>query len=66
MNKLEEQKTYSIKEYILFKIDRSIALLGLIGLGIASMIFDIPESSRSVLNNVMTALSVYIGARVIK
>jgi len=61
-----ENQGYSIKEYILFKLDRTIALLGLVGLGVASIAFNIPEASQSTLNNVITALGVYIGARVIK
>ena len=61
-----ENKGYSIKEYILFKLDRTIALLGLVALGIASIAFDIPEASQGTLNSVITALGVYIGARVIK
>jgi len=61
-----EKQGYSIKEYILFKLDRTIALLGLVGLGIVSMSSDIPEASQGTLNSVITALGVYIGARVVK
>ena len=61
-----ENQGYSIKEYILFKLDRTIALLGLVGLGVSSMLMDIPEGSQGTLNNVISVLGVYVGARVIK
>ena len=61
-----EKQGYSIKEYILFKLDRTIALLGLVALGVSSMLMDIPEGSQGTLNNVISVLGVYVGARVIK
>lgn len=63
---MEEEKKYSIKEYILFKIDRTVALLGLIGLGVTSILGAVPEVSQPTINNIITALSVYVGARVVK
>ena len=63
---MEEEKKYSIREYILFKIDRTVELLGLIGLGVTSILGAVPEVSQPTINNIITALSVYVGARVVK
>lgn len=58
-------KGYSIKEYILFKIDRSIALLGMLALGMVSALVDFPDKSPApgIINNVIIGLGVYVGVR---
>jgi hypothetical protein len=59
---MDEEQTYSIKEYILFKLDRSIAILGLIALGLWSMYKGTPETVQIGMA-VVGGLVGYIGGR---
>jgi len=55
---------FSIKQYILFKIDRSIAVLGLIGIAVGAMVCqDISEPAAKIITSVSTALALYVGVR---
>jgi len=68
----EDPKCYSLLEYLLFKIDRTIAICGLILIALLSMWIgiklglagkDLPESVGSVLSLVVNGLSFYLGVR---
>lgn len=61
----EEQKNFTIKEYILFKLDRNIAILGLVALGVIALIHNTDQSEK-IVAGVVSALAVYLGARGIK
>ena len=56
-------RTFTIKEYVLFKLDRNIAILGLIALGIIAVVFDVKPTNEKVLGAIIGALAVYIGGR---
>jgi hypothetical protein len=58
----EKKEPYSIKEYILFKLDRNIAIFGLVSLGITALILGTPETEK-IVSGVVAALAVYLGAR---
>ena len=58
----DEPKKYSIKEYILFKLDRNIAIVGLVALGVAAIILR-PTGYEKIVSAVVGALAVYIGSR---
>jgi len=58
----EEPKNYTIQEYILFKLDRNIALIGLIMLGLWAMSLKTPESFQIGLA-VVSGLVGYVGGR---
>lgn len=62
-----EEKVYSIKEYILFKLDRNIALVGFLTLGIVVICTDafveLSEQAVSIVEKIITALGVYVGVR---
>ena len=60
----EEEKTYTVKEYILFKLDRNLAILGLIIIAITSVwMKDVSEAAGKIIAGVVGALAVYLGAR---
>ena len=60
----EEKQTYTIIEYILFKIDRSIAIVGLISIGLSAVFIpEIPETAIKVIAPVVSGLCFYLGAR---
>ena len=60
----EEKVQYSIKEYILFKLDRTIAILGLVGIAVGAMLFkEITEPAAKIVSGVAGALAVYVGGR---
>jgi len=58
----EEIKVYSIQEYILFKLDRNIALIGLVTLGAWALSLATPESFQIGLA-VVSGLVGYVGGR---
>ena len=58
----DKPKIYSIKEYILFKLDRNIAILGLVALGVIGFI-EQPSGYEKIVSGIVAALAVYLGAR---
>jgi len=62
---MEENKSeFSIKQYILFKIDRTVTVLGLIGIAAGAMIDqDISDSAAKIITGISTALALYLGVR---
>jgi hypothetical protein len=60
----ENNDKFSIKQYILFKIDRSVAVLGLIGIAVGAMLCqDISDSAAKIITGISTALALYLGVR---
>ena len=59
---MDENPKYTIKEYILFKLDRNIAIIGLVTLGVTALILQVPKSDE-IVSGVVAALAVYLGAR---
>ena len=57
------KKSYSIKEFLLFKLDRTLALLGIVGMGVAAVVCDISPQSQSIITNILYILGVYTGVR---
>ena len=57
-------KCYTLLEYLLFKIDRTLAILGLIAIGLYSIVAsDISDVSAKIIGSVITGLSMYLGVR---
>ena len=56
---------YSIKQYILYKLDRTIAIVGLILIAIAAFVFgkQISADVKAIITGVIGVLGVYIGGR---
>lgn len=59
----ERPKDYSIKEYVLFKLDRNIALVGLVTLGVYAL-YKGTDGTEKIISAVIAALGVYLGTRV--
>jgi type IV secretory pathway VirB2 component (pilin) len=59
---IEECDKFSIRQYILFKLDRNIAIVGLIAIGLAAL-FKGATWDEKVVSGVVGALAVYLGAR---
>lgn len=54
----------TVLEYMLYKIDRTLAIAGLIAIGIFAILSTkIPDASVKVLSSVVTGLSMYLGVR---
>ena len=58
----DEEKVYSIKEYILFKLDRTISILGLVVLGGWGVYLGTPESLQ-MSSAIAGGLIVYVTGR---
>ena len=58
----EEEKCYSVKEYVLWKLDRTIAVLGLVALGVWALYRNTPETVQIGIA-VVGVLGGYIGGR---
>ena len=55
---------YNVKNLILYKMDRTMAIAGLIIIGIVSIVSDaIPPEAAKVVTGVVGALAVYVGGR---
>ena len=61
---MEEKQAYTLKEYILYKLDRTIAIMGLILIGIVVIFKSTvsPEASK-IINAVLPLLGFYAGVR---
>jgi hypothetical protein len=57
---------YSIKDLILYKLDRTLAIVGLVVIAGAAMWADLSEPSAKVVTAVVTALAMYVGGKVVK
>ena len=61
---MEEKENYSLKNLILYKLDRTIAVLGMVAIGICSLIIkDLPPESGKISVAVITGLGVYLGVK---
>lgn len=58
----EEKKAYTFVEYVLFKLDRNIAIVGLVSIGVLALIIKHPAAEK-IASGVIGALAVYLGAR---
>ena len=58
-----ERKCYSIQEYILFKLDRNIALLGVVAIVALFCFGEVPSEAKEVGLAALAILGVYIGGR---
>ena len=64
MNEEIEPKCYSLLEYLLFKLDRNIAIAGLIAIAVvAIMVSEISEPASKIISACVGGLCVYIGGR---
>ena len=72
INMEEEPKNYTIQEYILFKLDRTIAICGLILIAFLTMWAgfklgvvgkELPETVSNILTLVVNGLCFYLGVR---
>ncbi len=60
----QELQCHTVIEYLLFKIDRTIAIIGLIAIGLYSIFSkDISDTSVKIIASVVTGLSMYLGVR---
>jgi hypothetical protein len=59
---MDEKPKYSIREYVLFKLDRSIAVIGLVAVGITALALR-PEGYEAIVAAVVTPLAAYVGMR---
>lgn len=64
---MEEDKDYSLKNLILYKMDRTIAVVGMVVIGIWSLTTSTlsPEASK-IAASVITGLGVYLGIKGVK
>jgi len=62
VEELKEPKRYGILQYILFKLDRNIAISGLVAMGLWSIYTLTPESIQ-IANTIAGGLVGYIGGR---
>ena len=54
----------TVLEYMLYKIDRTLAIAGLIAIGLYAIFSsDIPDGAIKVISSVVTGLSMYLGVR---
>ena len=54
----------TIKEYVLFKLDRNLAIIGLIVIAVLSVLRqDISEGAAKIVASVITAMGMYLGIR---
>lgn len=61
---IKEPVCRTILEYMLYKIDRTLAIAGLIAIGIFAIYSSkIPDASVKVISSVVTGLSMYLGVR---
>ncbi|HUT00494.1 MAG TPA: hypothetical protein VMY59_09275 [Candidatus Thermoplasmatota archaeon] len=60
----EEPKCYSLLEYLLFKIDRTLAISGTILIALTALwVNDISEAAKVIVSGIGAGLLVYIGGR---
>jgi hypothetical protein len=50
-------------DYVLWKLDRNMAIVGIIGIGILSLYKVIPQDSQQLAGAAITALATYVGIR---
>ena len=63
-NEIKPPVCRTLLEYMLYKIDRTIAILGLIAIGIWAMVVsDMSEPAAKIIGSVVTGLSMYLGVR---
>lgn len=61
---MTEEKQLTIKQLILFKIDRNVAIIGLIAIGLVALSIDsMSDAAVKIVSNVVTGLSMYLGIR---
>jgi len=59
-----DEPKHSIIQYILFKVDRTITIVGLIAIAIWALIStEISEIASKIVFGVITALATYLGSR---
>jgi len=59
----EEPKCYSLTEYLLWKIDRTIAILGVVAIVGLYSFGEIPPEKEAIALSALGILGVYIGGR---
>ena len=59
----EEPKCYSLTEYLLFKLDRNLAILGVVAIVGLYSFGKIPSESKEIALSALGILGVYIGGR---
>jgi len=60
----EEKESYSLKNLILYKMDRTIAVLGMVGIGLWSlMVKEMSPDAGKIAASVITGLGVYLGVK---
>ena len=59
----EEPKCYTLAEYLLWKIDRTIAILGVVAIVGLYSFGKIPAESKEIALSALGILGVYIGGR---
>jgi len=57
------KEDYNLKNLILYKMDRTLAIGGLIVIGIFAMYAEIPAEAAKIATGVVGALAVYVGGR---
>ena len=55
----------TLTQMIMYKIDRTLAIGGIIALGIVSMSVTLPTTGVQIVNSAISALAVYIGGRTV-
>jgi len=62
MEKIQTEETYTIKAYLLYKLDRTIAILGIVGLGVWALKIGTGESIQIAMAAI-GGLVGYVGGR---
>jgi hypothetical protein len=58
-----EPRCYTIREYVLFKLDRNIAILGVVGIVALFCFGKVPPEAKEIALSALGILGVYIGGR---
>lgn len=64
MDELNEMATnYTAKEYILYKLDRTLAICGVIAIALLGMAWLVPEAATQIASAAIGGLVGYVGGR---
>lgn len=59
----EIKDTYTVKEYILYKLDRTLAIGGVIAIALVAMAWLVPEAATQIASAAIGGLVGYVGGR---
>lgn len=64
MDEIEEApQGYTAKEYVLYKLDRTLAIMGVIAIALLGMAWLVPEAATQIASAAIGGLVGYVGGR---